>query len=51
MELLAIAQQLDQILGAFQHPPISQPKNMLFTTAQQSESNVIRSRVPDAALK
>lgn len=28
MELLAIAQQIDQILDAFQHPPISQPKNM-----------------------
>lgn len=39
MELLAIAQQIDRILGAFQHPPISQPKNMLSTTAQQTESN------------
>jgi hypothetical protein len=51
MELMVIAQPIDQILGAFQHPPISQPKNMLSTTAQQKESNAIRLRVPDAALK
>jgi amidase len=50
MELLAIAQQLDQILGAFQHPPISQPKNMLSTTVQQTESNTIRPKVPDTAI-